>query len=303
MRTFISKAKLFLIIFFVVEKGVYYFLSIAPNREYDKRLEYVLEGNMNKELIVLGSSKGAADILAGQLEKETGLESYNLSYQGSNVVFHEFILKTLLKYNQTPKKVILVVDIPYEFIEEKSLKFRVDRLYPLSKYNYINKELINQKEKNILSWVFCSGRVNQSNFEFKTIKPPHFNPLNTYGSGPYIVEKEKKDFNYSLIKDEYNIKNELPEKVKAFKNIQKLCSENNIELTFIIPPNFFDLDKRFIKRFKTLLTEDNKLFVYDTLNPIYRDEKYFNDYSHLFIDGAKILTSEISDFIINSNNK
>ncbi len=303
MKRFILKIILFVSVFFIVEKGVYYFLHIAPDKEYDKRLENILKGNMNKELVVLGSSKGATDILAGQLEKETGLISYNLSYQGSNVVFHEFLLKTLLKYNEVPKKVILVIDIPYEFIEEKTLKFRIDRLYPLSKYNYINKELINQKEKNILSWFLCSARVNQSNFKFKNIKPPHFNPLDEYGSGPYIIEKHSKDLDYSLKKETYNIKDELPYKIKAFKSIQKLCGENSIELTFVIPPNFFDLNRRFVKRFRKLLTDENKLFVYDTVNPIYRDEKYFNDYSHLFINGAKVLTSEISDFIINSDNK
>ncbi len=294
---------LFMAAFFIIEKGVYYFLDIAPNREYDKRLEYILEGNMNKELIVLGSSKGASDILAGQIEKETGLKSYNLSYQGSNIIFHEFILKALLKYNQTPKKVILMIDIPYEFIQEKSLKFRVDRLYPLSKYNYINKELINQKEKNILSWVFCTARVNQSNFELKEIKAPYHNPLDLSGSGPYVIEKHNKNFDYSFIKKPYNTKSELPDKIRAFKNVQKLCRVNNIELICIIPPNFFELNRSFIKRFSSLLTNENKLFVYDTLNPIYKDEKYFYDSSHLYIDGAKILTSEISNFIIKGDNE
>ncbi|WGD34876.1 hypothetical protein [Olleya sp. YS] len=303
MKRFLKHIVLFVLLFFIVEKITYIFLLEAPKREYDKRLETVLEGKMNKELIVLGSSKGASDVLAGQLENETGFTSYNLSYEGSNVIFHEFVLKTLLKYNSVPKIVVLVIDTPYEFIEEASLKFRIDRLIPLSKYNYINSELIKQKEKNFLSWFFMLSRINRSNLEFHKRKPFHFNPIDSSGSRPYIVRNNKKKLDFSNNVISYNAKEELTNKLTSFTNIQYMCKMNNIELIFALPPNFKTFNSTFVSRFKSLMNPKERLFIYDTLNPIYREKEYYNDYSHLFKNGAQIFTSEISTFINSINNQ
>ncbi|RAJ16989.1 hypothetical protein LY08_00767 [Olleya aquimaris] len=269
----------------------------APQREYDKRLEFVLKGEMNKDIIILGSSRGASNVLAGQLEKETGLKTYNLSYEGSNVLFHNFILKTLLKYNKSPKKIIIVFDLPYQFIEEKSLIFRADRLYPLSKSNYINEQLIKHEKKNWISWFFMLARLNKVHLEFNNKNPFRYNPIDSLGSRPYIIKKDTKNPEYLSTITKYDSALELPEKIEAFTNIQKLCSENNIELIVVIPPNFKKYNSSFTKRIKKLLLQDNRLYVYDTLNPIYKNEDYFNDSSHLFKNGAKIFTSEISTFI------
>ena len=99
----------------VITQAHWFVLKETPKKQYDKRLEELIKGEINKDIIVLGSSRGSGNILAGQLEKETGLESYNLSYQGSNINFHNFILNTLLKFNKKPKYVMLTIDNSSEF--------------------------------------------------------------------------------------------------------------------------------------------------------------------------------------------
>ena len=100
MRLFLKHILLFAVLFFIIEKSAWFLLELAPDRQYDKRLENLINGKINKDLLVIGSSRGAGNILAGQLEKQTGLTSYNLSYQGSNIEFHDFLLSILLKHNQ-----------------------------------------------------------------------------------------------------------------------------------------------------------------------------------------------------------
>ena len=95
MKKFLLNSALFIVLFFIAEKGMYYFLQKAPDREYDKRLEHLINGEMNKDLFVFGSSRGGGNILAEQIEKETGYSSYNLSYQGANIIYQNFILKYL----------------------------------------------------------------------------------------------------------------------------------------------------------------------------------------------------------------
>ncbi|NEW78278.1 MAG: hypothetical protein GZ086_02395 [Gelidibacter sp.] len=296
MKKFIKHSVLFFVIFFIAEKSAY-FISNASEREYDKRLEYVINGKMNKDLIILGSSIGASNILAGQIENETGLTAYNLSYPGSNVLFHEFILKSLLKFNNSPKTIILTIDNPSEFIEEKTLKYRSDRLYPLAKYNYINNELINQNEKNFMSKLFCLARLNTSVFKFDKIKTPIENPIDSSGSMPFIKKTSTIEMEFLEEVKGYTIKFELKEKLRAFKSIQKLCADNNIQLIFVFSPNYQKFNAAFEKRFQQLMLDENKIMVYDTLNPIYKNKDFYYDVSHLMKNGASIFTAEISTFI------
>lgn len=302
MKSFLKYGALFFLFFFIIEKSVLFVLWKAPEYEKDRRLECVLEGKMNKDLIVLGSSKGASNILASQLENETGLASYNLSYEGSHIVFHHFILKTLIKHNTAPKKIVLLIDTHYQFINEPSLVFRYDRLYPLSKYNHINDELIQKGKKNMLSKFFALSRVNRSNFQYSKKEINQYNPFDNSGSRPYVKRNLKKKFEYLDDTEPYNPEFELKEKIEAFNNIQKLCSVNDIELICVIPPNYSTYNATFVQRFKVLLKPESKWVVYDTLNSIYKQKEYYYDQSHLFKNGASIFTSEISDFIKNNSN-
>ena len=104
MKQFSKHITIFFVLFFIVEKGICFFVNNAPKKEFDNRLELVLNGKINKEVIILGSSRGANNIYAKQLEDSINQSVYNLSYLGSDVTFHEFILKTLIKYNKPPKK-------------------------------------------------------------------------------------------------------------------------------------------------------------------------------------------------------
>ena len=103
MKKFIIQILVFSITFILFEKVFYVFLYVSPKLEKDKRLEYVLNGNMNKDLIVLGSSRGARNVIASQIEDSLTISTYNLSYPGSDIEFHEFLLRSLIKYNKKPK--------------------------------------------------------------------------------------------------------------------------------------------------------------------------------------------------------
>lgn len=292
MQQFLKNSLLFLIIFFIIDKGFFYFLAKAPEREYDTRLEQVLQGKMNKDIIILGSSRGADNILAEQIEKATMMKTFNLSYQGSNIMFQYFVLNTLLQFNKKPKRVILSIDNPYEFNIEKSLIFRIDRLLPLAKYNYINNELIAQKEKSLFSKVFCLGRLGREQITFDQKKKTSVIPIDSFGSMPLYQKKDASVLVFAKSKKIYLESNENKEKLLAFKKIQQLCKENSIDLIYVFPPSFGEFNKVFYNRFLKEVNVKNAI-VYDSLNPIYKDASYFYDESHLLEKGAKIYTGEI----------
>ncbi|WP_147678598.1 hypothetical protein [Algibacter pacificus] len=296
MKTFFKNITFFGSVFFVLAQCSYFILDRASSLEYDKRLEMLMEGEINKELLVFGSSRGSGNILAAQLEKETGFSSYNLSYQAANLLYQEFILKTVIAYNNPPKKIVMAIDNPAEFNGNTGMRFRNDRLFPLSKYNYINSELINQDKRTVLSKLLYIDRVSTNMFKTTKVNPPSLNPFESCGSRPIIL-KPKGELVYSKVLPDYSIHVETASYIQAFKNMQSICKKNNIQIIFVFPPNFMVFNSNFYNRFKQLMFPENKVFVYDTLNPAYKNDRYFYDVSHLTKDGAKIFTTEISQFI------
>ena len=293
MKKFLVKIVVVSILFFFVEKIFYVFLFVSPSIEKDKRLEKVIKGEMNKEIIVLGSSRGARNIIASQIEDSLNLSSYNLSYPGSDIEFHEFMLRSLLKFNKKPKIVLLAVDEPAELLQSETINFRLDRLYPLAKYNYINNEMIKRGEKSFLSRFLVLSRINKRNFD---LKDKNFSALDTItdcGSMPISFQGKNAQFNYKKTTDNYSVIDELPNKVDSFLNLQKLCVSNNIKLILVFSPNFKKPSILFEERLQQLSDAKTSFYAYDTLNYIYRDQSYFYDEYHLLNKGAKIFTNEI----------
>ena len=299
MKKFLLHLCLFACIFFTVDKLFYVFIAHAPTLEVDKRLELLMEGKINKEILIIGSSRAAENIIASQIEKETNQSAYNLGYPGSSIEFHSFLLKTLLKYNKKPKIIVLTIDNPSEFLPEKTLNFRNDQLYPLVKYNYITQELIDRKEKNVFSKFLYLARINKVNFDLTQRKQAVKNPLRPDGSSPFLFKKSERKFSYTNDNGKYPVDKEIKTRLKSFLEFQNTCKNNNIQLVLCYTPNFKSFNTNFEKRMQQISLKENFTFIYDTTNTKYKNIDYFYDESHLNYTGAKMFTSEISSYINN----
>lgn len=297
MKKFIYDLLLFFIFFFVVDKFFFLFIYLAPNYEIDKRLEQIVSGNINKDCIVIGSSRGARNIIAKQIEKGTGLSTFNLSYPGSDIEFHEFLLRSLLKFNQKPKVVILALDDPAELLPSESIKFRFDVLYPIVKYSYINNELISRGEKNYLSKIMCLSRMIKSNLFMRKKQFSTLDTITDCGSMPISFQRKDRNFKYDTSFQNYFSKNESEKKFNAFMDFQNMCHKKGIKLYLVFPPNFKKYNFLFEKRIKELTKNNVSYFRYDFSNMIYNDKSYFYDESHLQTRGARIFTDELVDFL------
>lgn len=298
MKKFLQNLLIFGLLFFVLDKIFIFFIVVSPDKEVDKRLELLINGKINKELVVLGSSRGARNIMASEIEMKTGHSAYNLAYPGSDIEFHEFVVRTLLKFNNAPKVILLSVDYPMALLPDSILNFRLDRMYPLVKYNYINDELITRGEKNIIaSNLFALSRMNKTNFDIRQKKFTALDTLYADGSMPISFQKPNEDWTPSK-ETTYNQKKELQVKVACFQKIVALCQEKNIKLIIIQPPLLDDMDGAFKKRLQQLSHFKVPFLEYNTQNPVYKNKEYFYDKTHLNRKGAMIFTDEIADYII-----
>lgn len=292
MKKFIVGVIVFCAIFFLVEKIFYVFLYLSPKLESDKRLEKVINSELNSDLVIFGSSVGARNIVASQIEDSLDISTYNLSYPGSNIDFHLFLLESLLKFNKQPKNIILTVDDPVALLPSDALRFRLDRLYPLAKYNYINDELIKRGEKTSLSKFLILSRFNKANLN---ILQKRFNAIDTIqscGSMPISFQKADSEFIY---KDEtgYPLEEEKTMKVNSFLKFQDICLRNDIKLHIVFSPNYKTHNPLFEKRIRELSNQEVLIYVYKETETRYLDKQYFYDEGHLKKDGAIIFTNEI----------
>lgn len=297
MKKFIKTVLLFCILFFIIDKLLYVFLFISPGLEKDDRLEKLINGDLDKEVIVLGSSRGSRNILAYQIEDSLGLSAYNLSYPGTNLDFHKFILETILRFNDTPKIVLLSLDDPTALWDDKSLEFRYERFYPLVRYEYIIDEMIRRGEKNYLAKFFALGRINKSNF---IIEEKHFSALDSLtqcGSMPISFQREDHEFSYDSILGPYSKNMEVDSRIESFMEMQRLCAQNKIRFVVVFSPNFRIHNRYFEQRLRQLSLPETEWFVYDTENPVYRDPSFYYDETHLLTKGAKVFTNEIVEYL------
>lgn len=298
MKFFLINIFLFALVFFIFDRSFLFIVNYSARQEVDKRLELLINGKINKDVIILGSSRGARDIIARQLEIKTGLTAFNLSYPGGEIEFQEFLLRTLIQFNKKPQSVILTIDEPIEFLPFENVKFRTDRLYPLVKYDYIIKELIRRKEKNeILSRFSILHRINKRNFDLTKKKFTALDTILPCGSMPISFQRVGYKWKYEDQNESYSIESEVGLKVNWFKKIIEICNRNNIKLIIAFPPNYGFHNKLFEKRIRDLVGTTGIIYIYNLDNPIYHDKEYFYDVSHLTLKGAEIFTDELGSFI------
>ena len=298
MKKFAIKLLLFAAIFLIYDKLFIMVARRSADTEVDKRLEYLVNGEINKDIIIAGSSTGSRDIIASQIEEETGRTVYNLCYPGSNVVFHHFVVNTLVQFNDAPECLFLMVDDDIELIPNANIIYRKDRLYPLIQYEHIWKELAKRENTGqLLSRFLWIQRLSKYNFD---LREKAFTPLDTImecGSMPISWKPENTKLEYNYDERPYSASDELPEKLTAFKEIIKICELNDIKLVLVFPPIFEAHSTAFEDRIRQLAGEGVEFYIYDRDNEIYRNEDYYNDQNHLMRKGAVVFTDEIINFI------
>lgn len=273
-----------------------------PEKELDKRLELVLTGKVDADIIILGSSKPARDVIASQISDSLKVKAYNLAYPGSNIDFQNYILKEFLKNNnKKPKVLVLGIDAPNNLLKKFGSRFRMDRLYPLVEYKNVRDTLVKRGEKDkYLTDYFIIHQLTTSSFNFG--KRTFDNQDTLYEDGSMPISYQHQDFKkqFSNTTNTYNTKEEYPYSIYCFKNLIAQCEENNITIVLALTPNFGVFPYNFLNRIKEL-APGKHIMTYDTLNPAYRDNKNFFDNGHLTKSGAEVFTNDLIKYIRDNN--
>lgn len=299
MKKFLIRLVIFAVFFFIVDKAFILVRNASPELEVDRRLESIVTGKINSDILIFGSSRGARSVIAKQITDSLDISAYNLAFPGSDITFHEYLLRLLLKTegNKKPTSIILVVDDSDELKPSKSLKFRLDRMYPLVQYKAIRDEMVKRKEKKpIVNELLVLHQLNKSNFLFKQRKFTKNDSIMPCGSMPISHQKKTFDKKYGTTIYNYSREDELIQKVKALRLFISYCKENDIQLIIAIPPNFRKVTRGFQKRMEQMLDGYGTVFMYDENKAEYQDSDYFFDNAHLQKTGSIIYTADLIQF-------
>jgi hypothetical protein len=277
---------------------------LAPKYKQDTRIEKLLNKQINADILVFGSSRALNNFSPNEIKKITGNTCYNLGFSGSNVLFHEEILKLALKHCAKPKLLIYNLDDYGTLYENSGISFRFDVLEPYVEHNEINEIVCEHREKYIWPTYLCRSYRHNSNFInsvrylFKGKEDLDYLVSNIDSLGANLVPFVKGATQPSYIKqrvlpksNQFNLSY-----LNSFKNIQKICIENNIKLVVCLPPLLMKPMVGFETSIKNLLEPNTILLDYATL--FEEKPNYFLDPDHLNSEGAIVFSDSAAHQLI-----
>lgn len=299
----IIKIVIFLLILLALDRFIAAGISTAAiARQFDTRIQDLIEGKIDADLLIMGSSRSARDLIPTEIDTR----AYSLSFPGSNIDFHESILRLVISSKKIPKEIILAVDDDFELTDNENITYREDLFYPYIKYWEVNKILAERGKKNL--YLSAISRTYAENLNLETaldyfekgkLLPEPLTEVQTDGSMTLKIKADSYDtLKFDEIQKTYDKSKESQVLVDKFLNFIKLCKENNIKLYIIFPPILRVPTSGFAERIKKLAgSVQGANITYSDFTAPYKDKKYFYDMHHLDYDGAVIFSREISKMI------
>ena len=293
-----KKILLFIVIFIFIDRGIGFLIStISENNLTDKRIKNIITGKINSDLVVIGSSRAARNINAATIEEYSGMSSYNLGRPGSNIDYHNFLLKSLIEFCEIPKYILLVVD-PAVIKPAPSLSFRYDLIYQLSNTAYIKNVLVERGQLDgFLTEI--SSTYSMKHAFLESFKPHRFilgrNPLFQFDSSGSMNLPYKPNVNIEFSSNQgiYSQENESFELKEDFLEFIQLCKTNHITLLFVLTPNYglpmLGLEERLL----ALSRSSIQILDYRDIE-VLKNSFFYNDGVHLNANGAKKLSELIA---------
>ena len=304
LEHFFLKCFLFALLLFAVDRAVGVVISDwAKTKATDRRIGEVLSCKMDYELLVFGSSRAARNIAASEISKSIDKTSYNLGLPGSNIDFHTQLLELVIQSGKAPEFVILTVDNT-ELIDDPSIYFRYDVLYPYSGNESVRKILSDRSQLN--DWFSRYSHTYREKHAFLESFRPH--KLLSKGLDPQNIIKEDgsltrdgwpknhSQLKYSDTDVDYSIQKESSFLRENFRRFLTLCSQEKIQLFIVFTPSYGKPVHGLRERIENLVDGDGICLDYRS-NPLFLNKKLFRDGVHLNTEGANLLSNLLGEDI------
>lgn len=298
-QSFILKIFVFILVFGILDFGIgtilkhYYF---KQHSGFLFRTSYAIN-ETNADVLIFGASTANHQYYPDIFEKRLNLSYYNVGRDGTSILYHYAILKTILK-RYTPK--IIILDVRRELAVKSDSYDRLSMLLPYFDKHPEMDQIIELKSPyerikmlssiypyNSLLFSIMAGNAENNPYRYKDIKG--YLPLTRIWNEP--LGNLSTPFYKELDST----------KVKIYESFIKDCIDAKVKLYIVSSPNFFKM--KYIdesdKKGKQIAQKYNVKFLdYSQDSLFLANSKYFVDIHHLNNDGAIILSNKIADVIV-----
>lgn len=309
MKKFLFKGFIFLsisvgiayLLDYMIQEG----LKTSNYREVTKWNE-VIEGGIDAQILILGSSRALVHFDCEYIQKITGKTCYNLGFDGTTYPLQKLMLELYLSENKIPEKIIWSLD--YNTFSEDPDFYGFEQLVPFRDNAFIRKMLslhetpayqfnipifrysYNPKMKVIGLLSFGGGYKNEPVLKYgfrmqNKVWEMDFAALNLQNSKPINIDSNKDLF-------------------ADFTQLNNSLMIEEIELLWVVTPYFEEYNilvndrERILNMFSIAAEELSVTFYEYSNNDIsdYRDNFYNS--SHLSLTGLKLFMEDFKNILV-----
>ena len=265
----------------------------------------IFKGDINADLIVMGSSRAKGQVNPHMLDSALWLNSYNLGQEGAGFEIQNLIYKLYREHNSKPDYIVHIVGLetvrpeavlynhikfaPYldhELIKAISLKLpgfdKYDHHMPFARYIGFPDETFHGFA-NFLGIEFGTNDREYKGFRF---------PMEEWTDIPFLETVDGERVEERLAPD--------PGLMSEMSAYLKECKKEGIEVVLVWPPNYYETlaylpTLEAMKNvFESYALEFEIPFLYYSYDSLGRSREYFADYEHLNKKGAEIFSRKLS---------
>ena len=259
------------------------YTNVYSNSYPRNKTQYILSLESGKQIdyVFLGSSRVENSIMSSEIEKLTGKKTINLGTQGARLDDMTIFLRLLISKEVRIERLFVQVDYIYNF--ETSSDIVRSQALPYIRENSVINEYLKRVDSNyVMNYYipFYRYATNDYRLGFREFFSSTIN------------KKSKTNFNDGFVPLEgvLNIENDsgfgLPKSIlksnKSINEINTLCKENNIKLTYFCAPFCSKLTtNNYISKLK------NRLLDFEDFSSSIDNDALFQNCGHLNKAGAK----------------
>lgn len=273
MERFLKKGILMGLIFFLFS---FIFLKVVDFGLNKERLGWIDEGNINAEVLILGSSRAYRHFNSDFLSKTLGMKVFNLGYDASGLETQLVLLEYYLKNNITPK--IIVWEYNYGFLNFDPTVYEFIDLIPLVDDPIVSDYLIDHKiiSERLLYFPLFRYLVYK-----KLIKKGLDNLSRDMPFKDYKIQDldwDKRDFENLYLNSDYSIKKEISnEYLSQYGEIINRLKKNGVQVVMVFTPIYNGVYQKEDDKKLLLNFYDSLFFSAKVLNFNYNDSDLSND--------------------------
>ena len=299
----------FSIFFLLLITGMYLIdLFITENlKKYPKGelgvWNQIYAGNINAEILVYGASRAQVHFDPRIIQGSLGMATYNLGINGHNFWLQYLRHKTYLKYNTTPK--IILMEVGSITLDKRKDLHDPDQFLPYM----LNNSLVENATSTYDGYKFLDYHVPLFRYYGKieqlmravvlSIRPYYFTPDRVLG-----YEAINQDWNSEVW--EKNKKNRAPsnnsidpQSVKLFETFLNECKTLGIRIILVASPEFYEGQhyvtnrKEIFTIFELMSSKYNIPFLDYSNDSISYKTEYFYNSQHLNNYGSDLFTRNL----------